>query len=170
MLPTDAGLAYDTRAGGRLVPRRRVGRARQLAGALVRLSSPASARIRGALACGGTPRARALPEQCQRRQRTIRLEAKHPPIKSQLRLERAHDVLRLAKPMLLALEFDIRNRHSLRLQGRDNGAGLIGRDHLILRTLERNERGLEVFEMPDRRSRFVDRSSLRQRSNEPVQI
>src|SRR2546421_663396 len=102
--------------------------------------------------------------------RMERGEADYLAVERQLRLERAHDAFRLAKAVLLALELEVGDGHTLRSEGCDNGARLTWRDDFVFQSLKGDQRCVEAAEMMDRRARFVDRPPLRQRRDETIQV
>ena len=72
--------------------------------------------------------------------------------------------------MPLALECQIGDRNSFRLQGIDHGLGLVRRHHLVVQALQKNNRAVELAGVIDRRPLAVQSLALRQGSDNPVEI
>src|SRR5882724_856764 len=97
-------------------------------------------------------------------------KSKHTRIEIEFAVERAFDVLGLAKPVLLASERKIRNRNPFRTQRLNHSLRLVGRHHFVLESLEEDHRTRQSLREIDRRACNINIPLFRIRPNESIEI
>src|SRR6185295_6744262 len=102
--------------------------------------------------------------------RLSEFKSKHARIEVEFAIECALDILRLAKSMLLAFEWQIRNRNPFRPQRLNHGLRLIRRHYFVFESLKEDHGTRQLSGEVDRRARYINVTLFGIRSHESIEI